>query len=125
MNHAQALVVAGGYRLSAGPGLGWQGQGWQDQGLDRSRGYASTEYLSSVLMLLPGAKTWVSLASLPHPLIDVRASIVGGRLRIVGGQEENFGVEGSTINEVIMIFTSESAVVHIGCEVCSFFVPGA
>ena len=103
MNHAQALVVAGGYRLSAGPGLGWQGQGWQDQGLDRSRGYAYTEYLSSVLMLLPGAKTWVSLASLPHPFSDVRASIVGGRLRIVGGQEENFGVEGSTINEVIMI----------------------
>ena len=119
MNHAQALVVAGGYRLSAGPGLGWQGlgwqgQGWQDQGLDRSRGYAYTEYLSSVLMLLPGAKTWVSLASLPHPLIDVRASIVGGRLRIVGGQDGSlsgkrllhekalsFGVEGSERNEVI------------------------
>ena len=52
----QALIVAGGY------------------------------ITSSVLTLLPGATSWTSFASLPlalhsHP----QASIVGGRLRMIGG----------------------------------------
>ena len=53
--------------------------------------------LSSVLTLLPGAWAWTPLASLPHPLGAVQASIVGGRLRVNGG----FG-EGSSRSEVMI-----------------------
>ena len=41
--------------------------------------------LSSVLTLLPGATLWTLLASLPRALVDARASIVGGSLRVNGG----------------------------------------
>ena len=44
-----------------------------------------SDYLSSVLTLLPGAAAWTPLASLPRALYDARASIVGGRLRVTGG----------------------------------------
>ena len=43
--------------------------------------------ISSVLTLLPGATAWVHLAALPRTLISVRASIVGGRLRLAGGDD--------------------------------------
>ena len=47
--------------------------------------------ISSVLtLLLPGATAWTSLASLPRTLIYAQASIVGGRLRVNGGLEDNF-----------------------------------
>jgi len=49
-------------------------------GLDGSR-YS----LSSVLTLLPGAQVWTPLASLPREMWDVRASIVGGKIRLTGG----------------------------------------
>ena len=42
-------------------------------------------YTSSVLTLLPGASTWTNLASLPQPLNDVHASIVGSKMRLTGG----------------------------------------
>ena len=41
--------------------------------------------LSSVLLLLPKATAWTSLTSLPHPLTSATASIVGDRLRVIGG----------------------------------------
>ena len=56
----QAFVVAGG----------WDG---------------SNNLLSSVVTLLPAATAWTPLASLPRPLEGARASIVAGRLRVVGG----------------------------------------
>ena len=43
--------------------------------------------LSSVLTLLPGAEAWTSLASLPRPLTAARASVVGGKIRLVGGYD--------------------------------------
>ena len=46
---------------------------------------AGGDYISSVLTLLPGAEEWTPLASLPRALLDARASIVGGRLRVTGG----------------------------------------
>ena len=45
-------------------------------------------YISSVLALLPGADDWTPVASLPRPLRDPRASIVGGRLRVTGGRDD-------------------------------------
>ena len=48
-------------------------------------GNDGSNFLSSVLTLLPGAEDWTSLASLPRPLDGARASIVGGRLRVTGG----------------------------------------
>ena len=42
--------------------------------------------LSSVLTLLPGAGAWVPIASLPKPMYVASASIVGGRLRMIGGR---------------------------------------
>ena len=44
-------------------------------------------YTSSVLILLSGAEDWTDLASLPRPLFNARASIVGGRLRVTGGED--------------------------------------
>jgi len=41
--------------------------------------------LSSVLFLVPKATAWTSLTSLPHPLTSATASIVGDRLRVIGG----------------------------------------
>ena len=43
-------------------------------------------YTSSVLALLPGAPDWIPLPSLPRFLASAQASIVGGRLRVTGGQ---------------------------------------
>ena len=48
-------------------------------------GSDGSNFLSSVLTLLPGAEDWTDLASLPRPLAYARASIVGGRLRVTGG----------------------------------------
>ena len=48
-------------------------------------GFDGSNYLSSVLTLLPGATAWTPLASLPRALSGARASIVGGRLRVNGG----------------------------------------
>ena len=55
--------------------------------------------LSSVETFLPGAAAWTPLlASLPRVLYDAQASIVGGRLRVNGG---NGG--GSYRSEVMMV----------------------
>ena len=42
-------------------------------------------YTSSVVTLLPGGPAWTPLASLPQPLGNAQASIVGGRVRVVTG----------------------------------------
>ena len=42
-------------------------------------------YTDTVLSLLPGATSWTSLASLPQRLWVPRASVVGGKMRVVGG----------------------------------------
>ena len=62
MSTLQAFVVAGGYT-------------------DESN------YLSSVLTLLPGAPAWTPIASLPRALKWARASIVGGKIRVTGGYD--------------------------------------
>ena len=65
-SNLQALVVAGGYNYD-----------WVQ--------------ISSVLtLLLPDATAWTPLASLPRTLIYAQASIVGGKLRVNGGLEDNF-----------------------------------
>ena len=56
----QEFIVAGGYTPS----------------------YSHTD---TVLSLLPGATSWTSLASLPLRLWTPRASVVGGKMRVVGG----------------------------------------
>ena len=48
-------------------------------------GEDESNYLSSVLTLLPGAEAWTPLASLPRALEGARASVVGGKLRVTGG----------------------------------------
>jgi len=60
-----ALIVAGGITPNRAPFI--------------------NKHASSVLALLPGAEDWTSLASLPRPLRNARASIVGGRLTVTGG----------------------------------------
>ena len=67
--HFQALVVAGGRFFVT---------------------FSDRPLTSSVLTLLPGATNWTSLASLPRPLRYAGASIVGGRLRVNGGQDGGF-----------------------------------
>ena len=42
-------------------------------------------HTDTVLSLLPGATSWTSLASLPLRLWTPRASVVGGKMRVVGG----------------------------------------
>jgi len=53
-------------------------------------GHDGSNFLSSVLTLLPGAQAWTPLASLslshlPRSLISARASIVGANMRVTGG----------------------------------------
>ena len=56
--------------------------------------------LSSVLTLFPGARAWTPIASLPRLLYYAQASIVGGRIRVIGGQG-GFGY--SSIRSEVMI----------------------
>jgi len=60
-------------------------------------GGVTSGYTSSVLALLPGAKDWTPLASLPRQLANTQASIVGGRLRVNGGR----GYQGYRGSEVL------------------------
>ena len=46
-----------------------------------------SNYLSSVLTLLPEAKVWTHLASLPRTFGYAHASIVGGKMRLTGGYD--------------------------------------
>ena len=57
--------------------------------------------LSSVLRLAgsPGSKAWLPLASLPRALDFVHGSIVGGKLRVIGGGDN----AGSPRSEVMMM----------------------
>ena len=47
--------------------------------------------LSSVFTLPPWARirAWARQADLPRPLSAVKASIVGGRLRVIGGRDDD------------------------------------
>ena len=51
-------------------------------------GYTGS-YTDSVLSLLPGASSWTTLASLPHTVYQGRASLVGGNMRLAGGNGRN------------------------------------
>merc|ERR1712025_400539 len=44
-------------------------------------------HVSSVLTLLPGATAWTPLISLPRTLGWTQGSIVGGKLRVIGGHD--------------------------------------
>ena len=48
--------------------------------------YGGREYTSSVVSLHPGATAWVEKRSLPRALYVPRASVVGGKMRLVGGR---------------------------------------
>ena len=48
--------------------------------------YGGREYTSSVVSLAPGATAWVEKQSLPRALFVPRASLVGGKMRLVGGR---------------------------------------
>ena len=50
-----------------------------------SHSYSRYSYLSSVLTFLPGSAAWTPLVSLPRALTAPRASVVGGKIRVVGG----------------------------------------
>ena len=52
---------------------------------------AGGEGLSSVVTLLPGAEAWTPLSSLPRALSNARASIVGDRIRLTGGFDDDEG----------------------------------
>ena len=60
-------------------------------------GYGDDNFLSSALTLLSGATAWTPLPSLPGAWVGAAASIVGGKLRVTGGQTSG----GYTITEVI------------------------
>ena len=47
-------------------------------------------FFTTVLTLSPGSSAWTSLSELPKQLQVPHASIVGGRLRIVGRSEVKF-----------------------------------
>ena len=51
-------------------------------------GYAGS-HTDSVLSLLPGASSWTTLASLPHTVYQGRASVVGGNMRVAGGENRD------------------------------------
>ena len=52
-------------------------------------GYVSGSVSASALTLLPGASSWTSISSLPRALYHAKASIVGGKIRVAGGREDN------------------------------------
>ena len=54
-------------------------------------------HLTSVLTLLPGATAWTPLASLPKAFYGAQASIVGGKMRVTGGRDD----EDSSRSEVM------------------------
>ena len=68
------------------------------QALVVAGGYSSPHRLSSVMILLPGADSWVPLSPLPRPLLDAQASIVGGMIRVIGGID---GIGGISRTEVM------------------------
>ena len=65
-------------------------------------GNGGSNFLSSVLTLLPGAEDWTPLASLPRPLVGARASIVGGRLRVTGGYTGSFSRSEVMAHEIVV-----------------------
>ena len=86
------------------------------QALVVAGGNVGSTPISLVLTLLPGATAWVPLASLPRALNYVRASIVGGRLRLAGGDDG-----GPKITEVSQVFFNPSLKVLIEIAFPSIF----
>ena len=60
-------------------------------------------YLSSVLTLLPDATAWTPLAFLPRGLWGARASIVGGRLRVTGGEDNGYSYRSEVMAHEIVV----------------------
>ena len=57
----------------------------------RAAAPGSSHEPSSVITLLPGATAWTTLAPLPRKILDgVKASIVTGRLRVIGGNVDGY-----------------------------------
>ena len=52
-------------------------------------GYVSGSVSASALTLLPGASSWTTISSLPRALYHAKASIVGGKIRVSGGRDDN------------------------------------
>ena len=52
-------------------------------------GGRTTDFTSSVLTLLPSATSWTPLSPLPRRLVTPASSMVGGRLWLVGGTDED------------------------------------
>ena len=52
-------------------------------------GSDGSDNLDSVLSLLPGASSWTTLASLPRTVYQGRASLVGGNMRVAGGDDRD------------------------------------
>ena len=80
-------------------------------------GHDGSELISTVLSLLPGATIWTFLASLPSPLAAARASVVAGKLRILGGRDGND--RKSSTSEVVIIFRLISFA-HYVCQVLEY-----
>ena len=51
--------------------------------------FGGKDYTSSVVSLLPGAAAWVEKRSLPRALFVPRASVVGGKMWLVGGKTDD------------------------------------
>ena len=79
----QAIVVAGGQTLSVRQS--------SSNLLSRSipELLESVRDLSSVLMLMPGQRAWSEQRSLPRPLSQAKALIVGSRLWVIGGRDDD------------------------------------
>ena len=71
LNPVQEYIVAGGHD---GCAMG---------------AHAAGSDTDSVLSLLPGASSWTTLASLPRTVYQGRASLVGGNMRLAGGNGRN------------------------------------
>lgn len=69
-------------------------------------GGADTEtFLDTVITLLPSASAWSSLASLPGRLYRPKASIVGNRLWLAGGEKLTAKRERPTSDQVYSLPT--------------------
>ena len=70
-----------------GPG---EGEGDTGQALLVAGGHPRGRPTSSVLTLLPSATSWTPLSPLPRRLSSLASSMVGGRLWLVGGEDDSY-----------------------------------
>ena len=87
-------------------------------------GWGGYSRLSSVYTLISGATSWTSLASLPRALYDVRASVVGGKIRVTGGLDEQRSIRSEVMvkrafnlanhekNDQVLLLTRCLSIIH-------------